>query len=829
MGSRVVITGMGIQAPIGRTIDEFARSLAAGVSGILESSEVFPGQTIWGGLVRAFERRDSSSTDEVEGLDRTAQLAIVAARQALADAGLRLGEPGSPALGDVGLALGTSHGGRSQLDRFVDEGNDEADADTARRLLVLAPHFQQTAAVARTFDLGGPVVTLSNACSSSGGAMAQAFELLQAGKAEVMIAGGADGFSKLTYSGFGALGAMAAGPCGPFSTKIGLSLGDGAAFVVLETLEHAQGRGARIHAELLGYGLSWDAYHITAPEPTGEGILRAINMAARTAGVGLEEIDYVNAHGTGTRSNDVAECLALKRFFQNREAISPVSATKSFTGHTLGASAAMGLITSILAMQHQILPPTLNFAAPRAGCDLDFVPNEARPGRIRYFVSESAAFGGANAVLVGGQLDPARKQPVRRTDRVVITGVGVVSPIGHGIEGFVEGLRQGRCGIGPIDRFDVSNCRCQSAALIHGFEPRQLMPTLEARRMDRISEFAAVAACGALLDARYWQTPIAPERIGLVVGTTRGAANSFEKYLESVNGQNWRKASPIYFPNLVMSSIGGQVSRALCLKGVASTVVDGVTAGLHALVHGFELLRRNDGQDAVVVVAADEIGGLFFRLLDRLGVLAETCGRGPGEALCPYDPEATGMVPGEGAVALVLERASSASGRGVTAHAEVAGYGLAGDGRSAGHPEPEPSGRHLERAIRVALEEAGIGPEGLDVVYGHGRGIRAPDQREAEALGRVLAGRPVPVGCVLGHTGVAEAASGLYSVAAAVLGMSRSEAYGLPGGSRPLVGALAYVRGGPLTGSYGRALVAGSTENGNNAAVVLTTVVVGAR
>ena len=249
-----------------------------------------------------------------------------------------------------------------------------------------------------------------------------------------------------------------------------------------------------------------------------------------------------------------------------------------------------------------------------------------------------------------------------------------------------------------------------------------------------------------------------------------------------------------------MSSIGGQVSRALSLKGVASTVVDGVTAGLHALVHACELLRQNDSQDAVVVVAADEIGGLFFRLLDRLGVLAETGGRGPGEALCPYDPGATGMVLGEGAAALVLERASSAAGCGAAVLAAVAGYGLAGDGGSAGYPEPEPTGRQLERAIRAALEEAGIGPEGLDVVYGHGRGIPAQDQREAQALGRVLAGRPVPVGCVLGHTGVAEAASGLFSVAAAVLGMGRSEAYPVAGGGGSLAGGLAYVRGGSLAG-----------------------------
>jgi 3-oxoacyl-(acyl-carrier-protein) synthase len=317
-----------------------------------------------------------------------------------------------------------------------------------------------------------------------------------------------------------------------------------------------------------------------------------------------------------------------------------------------------------------------------------------------------------------------------------------------------------------------------------------------------------------------------PERIGVSAALSRGPVTSNEKFYQSLVTSGRTPATGRLMLRMGRFVVATQLAHLFRWQGSCSTLSEGVTAGLHALVHAFELLRQNDGHDAVVVVAADEIGGLFFRLLDRLGVLAEI-GR-HGEALCPYDPEATGMVLGEGAAALVLERASSAAGRGATALAEVAGYSLAADGGSHSYFEPEPTGRQLERAIRLALEEAGIGPEELDVVYGHGRGIPAQDQREAQALGRVLAGRPVPVGCVLGHTGVAEAASGLFSVAAAVLGMARSEVYPVASGGELLAGGLAYVRGGPLAGSYRRALVAGSTENGNNAAVVLTTVAEGA-
>jgi 3-oxoacyl-[acyl-carrier-protein] synthase II len=428
---------------------------------------------------------------------------------------------------------------------------------------------------------------------------------------------------------------------------------------------------------------------------------------------------------------------------------------------------------------------------------------------MRHFLANSAGFGGVNAVLLGGPVRAESRSRQRVTDRVAITGLGIVSPIGHDPAAFREALRAGRSGVARQDRFEGGDLHAQRAGLVRDFNPRRLMPTVQLRRMDLVAQFATFAVARALADAGI-SDPAALARVGLVVGTTRGAVDSFESYLDSVRDGRWSAARAIAFPKLVMSSIGGEVSTALGLKGMASTVVDGTTCGLHALVHGFECLRQSASMDVVVVIASDEIGSMFYRLFDKLGVLS-------GNGFSPYHPEAAGMVLGEGAVAVVLERLSSARKRSAPLLAEISGYGLASD--AGGFMGAAEGGPGLERAVRLALAEARLEAGDVDVVYGHGRGLPRHDDRERAAFGRVF-GKETPRGCVLGNTGVAEAASGLFSVAAAVLGMRHGEAYPVLSDG-VLEGELDFVRGEVRAGSYRRTLVAGSTEQGNNAALVL--------
>jgi 3-oxoacyl-[acyl-carrier-protein] synthase II len=812
--SPICVTGMGACSALGQDLAAFAAGLAEGISGIRKHDGVFKEHPIWAGLVTDGEAAGGFAQAEFEQADRAAHLAIRAAREAWNNA---FPSGFEPQRDRVALVLGTSHGGRSQFDAFVEQQNGVNAEQLARKVILEAPHHQQTESVAYFLGIHGPVATVSSACSSSGAALAYAYELLQSDKADYVLAGGMDGFSKLTWAGFHALGAMASGPCGPFSSQIGISLGEGSAVVVLERLEHAQARNAIIHAEFLGYGLSWDCYHITEPQPAGEGIRRAIDMAAGMAGVSAQEIDYISLHGTGTRANDGAETLAVKGFFGSREQAPPASAIKSFTGHTLGASAALAFLASVSGMHGGFVPPTVNFIAPRPGCDLDYTPNSARPRSIRNFCCHAAGFGGANTVLIGSCPGQARASRHVASHDVAITGMGIVSAIGLSLEEFQAALRSATCGITRIERFPTSGCIASKAGLVRSFDPKRILPTLDMRRMDPGTQYAAVAAAGALSEAGLTHDSIPAERIGLVVGTTRGAASSFDRFVLSVEGMQWERASATHFPNMVMSSIGGHISKALQLKGIGSTLVGGAGSGIHVMIHAIELLRRSESQDALVVVVADEIAPLFFRLLDRLGMLSTANGHG-GESLRPYDPDATGLSLGEGAVAFVIEHLDRAVERGARVRAVARGSGMTADASRLHGAES--TGHRLERAARLALEEAKLSAHELDAVYGQGCGVPCRDRREVSALKRLLNGRHVPVTSVTGNTGLADSATGGFNIAAAILGMQSDEVYPVVPGERLWPG-LNFVRQSPRNGKYRNTLVMGSTENGNNAALVL--------
>ncbi len=533
--SRVVVTGIGIISPIGNTPEEVSRSILGGVSAVRQCAETIRGKPVFAGKIKLDLPDDPA-------VDRTGQLAIEAARRALADA--FGGGSGAVDPLRIGLALGTSHGGRSQLDRLAEDDGDPFAARAASRFAAVGTHHAQTTAVVSALGLGGPTVTLSNACGSSGSALEVGFDWVRSGSCAAAIVGGADGYAHLTQAGFAALGATSPGPNAPFSLPVGISLGEAAGFVILETLDAALARGATVRAEIFACASTWDAYHLTEPEPSGDGLGRALERAAARAGWDAARIGFVHAHGTGTRMNDAAECRALTRFFGAD--VPPVCSSKSMTGHVLGASAVVGLVVGIVAMNQGVIPPTVNFQEPRPGCGFDFVPNVPRVAAVSGFAVEVAGFGGANAVALVGLPGPrnAAGGPVDRLDDVVITGVGVVSPLGFDGATLADAAAAGRSGIVPLDRFEVNQRAARHGALLHGATVRKRASSLGLRRADAVVEYAAVAADDACRQAG-WATLTADvgARIGLVVGTTRGEASRFEAYLESARGGVWERAA----------------------------------------------------------------------------------------------------------------------------------------------------------------------------------------------------------------------------------------------------------------------------------------------
>jgi 3-oxoacyl-[acyl-carrier-protein] synthase II len=405
---RIAITGIGVVSPLGNDRNSFFENLAAGQSGIRRLDANFC--TRLSAPVAApvrFNAEQYFPAPKLRLLDRVSQFALHAASQAIDDAGLALENEDRQR---IGVFLGTGLGGSETTDDGYQTLYGER-SDRVKPYSVLMAMTNAAAAwIGLEHGLGGPNLTYSTACSSSAVAIGEAWRRIAGGDVDLMIAGGSE--APLT---FGALKAWEAlrtlasedpldpsASCKPFSKdRTGLVLGEGAAIVVLEEWERAVRRGAMIHAELLGYGLTTDAAHIT--RPTVEGQARAMQLALESAGLSSSSIDYINAHGTGTQANDPVETAAIKQVFGQRAYRLPVSSTKSMHGHLLGAAGALELVASVLAMRERTIPPTMHLQAPDPECDLDYVPLQARRNiEMRAVMSSSFAFGGANAVLIAG-------------------------------------------------------------------------------------------------------------------------------------------------------------------------------------------------------------------------------------------------------------------------------------------------------------------------------------------------------------------------------------------------------------------------------------------
>jgi nodulation protein E len=399
--NRVVISGLGVISPIGCVVNEFWKALVEPRSGIGPLSLVATERLSTRIAAQCLDFDASGHFDErrLIQLDRFAQFAVVAARQAVRDAGLELTE--ELALNSATI-IGNGAGGQCT----VDESYLKFYGQNSPRIHPLTiPRWMGNAAVSQvSMDLGlkGPAYTITSACASGTHAIGHAFQLVRTGQAPIAITGGAE--APLTVGSikcWEALRVLSTDTCRPFSkTRSGMVLGEGAAMMVLETRERAMARGADIYAEILGFGMSADAGDITALDP--DGAARAMHAALSDAKADRAEIDYVNAHGTGTPLNDRAETQALRKAFGASADTLAVSSSKAVLGHVMGAAGALEAAATALALKHQTIPPTANYQEADPDCDLDFVPNVARAAPIRKAMSNSFAFGGLNAVLVLG-------------------------------------------------------------------------------------------------------------------------------------------------------------------------------------------------------------------------------------------------------------------------------------------------------------------------------------------------------------------------------------------------------------------------------------------
>jgi len=400
---RAAVTGLGIITAIGQDIPSFWENLIKGTCGI-ETVNLFDAshyRSRKAAGVKGFDPLLFFSARDLQRMSRCDQLGLKAAAEAILDSGLDWGSVDRERIGIFG---GGGAGGILSAERYRKEMLLKGWRRVRPSLLLPFATCAITDSIAQKYGILGPRATIATACSSSATAIGYALSSIRLGEVEVAIAGGSESLSEVTFGGFNALRSLDEDRCRPFDlNRKGLSLGEGAAFLVVEEAEHAVHRGAKVYAEILGYGLTGDGHHMTAPDPDGDGALRAMKEALRDSGISPGDVHYINAHGTATPVNDLAETKAIKNLFGERAAKIPVSAIKSMVGHCLGAAGAVEAVATILSVREDRIPPTINYQTPDPECDLDYVPNQSRTAAVEIALSNSFAFGGNNTALVFGK------------------------------------------------------------------------------------------------------------------------------------------------------------------------------------------------------------------------------------------------------------------------------------------------------------------------------------------------------------------------------------------------------------------------------------------
>ncbi|HEX4336745.1 MAG TPA: beta-ketoacyl-[acyl-carrier-protein] synthase family protein [Polyangiaceae bacterium] len=556
---RIAVTGVGITSALGQSADVTFRRLLRGERGFSEVSlfDTAGQRTRVAAEVVGFDARHWEEREGLGPLSHSDALALAAARDAISVSGLPPGR--------LGVVVGATTGGMLEAEPVLADGAARPTAESARRLISY-PMSNTAERLARAFGAEGRVATVSSACSSGAGALIQGALWLQGGEVDVVLAGGTDALCRLTVTGFNALGATDIVACRPFDRERGgLTLGEGAAFLVLEPEASAARRGARVLAWLSGWAEGAEAHHITQPEPTSRMPARLLSEAIARAGLTPADIDYLNAHGTGT-SNDAVESAGIRAAFGAQTERLLVSSSKGQLGHTLGAAGAIEAAITVLALDRQWVPPTGGLVEPDVACALNHVMSVGRAARLRAAASSAFGFGGAGAVLVFEEASATRRGPSRRepevSTSVAITGVATLS--------------------GAPD-------------LIGALEPSR------SRRFDVQTALVTLAAERALKEAA-----LSPAGVGLVAGAAFGAVERTASFLRIIAEKGIRRAPPAEFPHLLPSSPPGNASIYLGLTGPVLT-----TSGLDA------------SAELSVLVACDLLSGSIAPAVIAGGVVVD--------------------------------------------------------------------------------------------------------------------------------------------------------------------------------------------------------------
>ncbi|MCQ2103640.1 MAG: beta-ketoacyl-[acyl-carrier-protein] synthase family protein [Fibrobacter sp.] len=742
---RCVVTGLGVICAVGNNVEETWSNALNSVSGIHKTTSVDT-KNCYADLAAEVNCDSLDEIDSPEEKDRASKLCIKAANEALKDANLENFNDDQR----VAVIIGSCVGGVLSVEHYHQNGRNAND-------IPKMPIASIASQVAETCGAGGIVTNVANACAAGTISIALACDLIRSGRADVVIAGGADSFASVPYSGFLSLHALDENGCSPFNHCNGITLGEGAGIVVVESYEHAQKRGAKQYCEVLGSGVTSDAHHITAPREDGLCLTEAMNRAVNNSGIKKSDIGYLNAHGTGTGKNDNAEINAFGKFFAEENPTISVSSTKVMTGHCLGAAGAIEAVFSIKALTTNTVLPTLHYTAEDSEAlkakvgQMDFVQNTPKAKELNCVMSNNVAFGGTNASIIFS------KQPgevvKHEAKNLVVTGIGIVSPLGNSKQAYLDAVKNDAKPASASVQSTITNDDYKELGIKMAFY----------RKLDNLGQLQTVSGVRALQDANFTVTEDNAKEVGIIVGTSEGGLGSTYDFEELIAEQGNANGSAFKFPHTVYNAAGGYLSICSGIKGYGVTITTGPVSGLDSIGYSMSVIN-NGPEKAMMATGTDENLPIITEFAQKLNVAAD-------KVVAPFD-NADGFVVGDGSVSLMIEEEGYAKSRGAKVYCRALGYG---NGRkNVKFGKVSGSGEALDFAINDALKDAGLTAADIDAVCGFADGFKTIDNIEKESLARVFGDRlaALPVFEVKERVGEGRAASATLAAAEAALLLS---------------------------------------------------------
>ncbi|NLD94078.1 MAG: hypothetical protein GX639_15575 [Fibrobacter sp.] len=638
IGNRVVISGIGVIASAGSNKQIFTDTVVKGSRALREINDprISHFNAKYAGIISEdLEMHPLFDKDVFSASDRYVKLASIAAREAFMDA--HLGDELQSV--KAGLFLGTCSGPMLSIEeQYIRELDRNAvpEADELFR----CQYYSATVKLACYFGIKGPAITVTTACSAFTVAVAEATDLIRTGTIDIALVGGADSFSTTTLAGFAGLKATHDTMCAPFSVPPGLNLGEGAAFVVLENRTAAESRNVKILGEILGCGLSNDAYHSSAPDPNGKGAAQSMKDAIANSGIDMSEIAFISAHGTGTAANDKAETKAVVKVFGEHVSNIAMSSSKGATGHCLGAAGAIETAAALECAQRGVYPPTVGFNEPRDGCTLDYIPKPSRPWSCNsVFVKNNFAFGGNNASLVIGTGSNHWDSSVDLSDDpVCISGIGVISSAGLASRISPE-MPDMAAGAETVVFNNRGTMRCLRIS------PELLVDKRVDQRIERSAKICAAALLKALESCGIKERHVQRMNLGLFMNIAHGSTFAEEEHIVSLLQHNYELNHVNAFPYIVPNSVTGTVCRLFSLTGHNATFCNGAGASLVGLQLAHSAIINNHTPMLLC------------------GSVDDLCDRRTIDCITSSMIDPAVIIPGEGAAVFVLEKVSNALSR----------------------------------------------------------------------------------------------------------------------------------------------------------------------